>query len=114
MVNLFVNINGNLEITVNDRESYVEYFRNVHYNNPFNNRDETSSLLDSSGYLGNDWHGDILFALSDAPNICYGASYTETDDSPVDFEQIFYYPDYMIKDWKYELFRRNKVVFSGV
>lgn len=74
-------------------------------------------MLDSARYLGNDWHAPQSIGLTDAPSIAHGAIYNDTENDEVgaeDYEQIWYYPYYMVKSFAEELLNEGRVVFKKV
>ena len=80
-------------------------------------------MMEGSRYIGNDWYCNQIIGLTEAPNICKGAIYyneipNEYSDShtrcvelPIDFEKVWYYPDYMIKSFVEEILEKGEVKF---
>jgi hypothetical protein len=112
-IELAVLDNGNLEIAIVDREEFE-----VIIAREFD--DERAclyDLMDNSRYIGNDWHCLYEIGLTEAPAIGQGAVYpeneNENDGLPVNYENFWYFPDYMILSYLEVLEKEGKVVFTG-
>lgn len=76
-----------------------------------------SELIDCPSLGGSDVWVNQMIGLTNAPNICIGAIWSESGqldfDWPLDFESIWYYPDYQIKDELEELLQNGFVIFKN-
>ena len=111
-INLNILANGGLEITVNDREE----FESILHREYQDERAYLSDLMDSARYTGNDWHCPFCIGLTEAPTIGQGAIYPEDDyydELPTDYENLWYFPDYMILSCLEILETKGKVIFTG-
>jgi hypothetical protein len=105
--------NGDLEIAVGDREEFEAILAR-----DFNDeRAYLAEMLDSARYLGNDWHCACNIGLTEAPAIGQGAVYPENDRDfdgiPIDYENLWYYPCYMILSYMEILNTEGKIIFTG-
>jgi hypothetical protein len=105
---------------------YVETLYSVHGDEEFENilsrgfhdeRDYLSELMENARYTGNDWHCAYNIGLTEAPAIGQGAVYPEEDKdfdgAPTDYENLWYFPGYMIKSYLEVLEKDGKVIFTG-
>jgi len=82
-----------------------------------NTDDILIDILDSARYLGNDWHVPQCIGLTDAPSVAYGAIYNDTENDEVgaeDYEQIWYFPHYMITSFAETLLTEGNVIFKNI
>jgi hypothetical protein len=112
-IELTVLDNGNLEIAIVDKEEFETIIARE-----FNDeRAYLAELMDNSRYIGNDWHCACDIGLTEAPAIGQGAIYpeveNENDGLPEDYENLWYFPDYMIKSYLEILEKEGKVVFTA-
>jgi hypothetical protein len=108
-IELTVLDNDNLEIAIVDREEFQTIIARE-----FNGeRACLYDLMDNSRYIGNDWHCLYDIGLTEAPAIGQGAIYPkdENDGLSTDYENLWYFPDYMIKSYLEILEKEGKVVF---
>lgn len=110
MITLNITIGGNLEISLNKgaKEELKELIEKAS-----NTDDIIADLLESSHYLGNDWH-DVRFDLSEAPAIGRGSFYVDEEETVEDYTDIWFYPDYVISSFAETLLRDKKVIFKKV
>ena len=114
-INLNILNNGDLEITVNDREEFESVLQREYQDE----RAYLSDLMDNARYIGNDWHCPSCIGLTEAPAIGQGAIYSENEDDnfndglPVDYENLWYFSDYMILSYLEILTIEGKVIFTG-
>jgi hypothetical protein len=104
--------NGDLEIAVNDREEFEDILRQEFHDE----RDYLYNLMDNARYTGNDWYCAYNIGLTEAPAIGQGAIYPEEesfDGLPADYENLWYFPDYMIKSYLEILEKEGKIIFTG-
>lgn len=112
MITLNITIGGNLciELDKGAKEELKELIEN--------SRDERSlltTLLDDSGYIGNDWYSLYDVGLTEAPIIAYGAIHNdELSEYPDDYEQMWIFNDYMLRSFAEELLKNKKVIFKKV
>ncbi|MDR1715400.1 MAG: hypothetical protein LBS20_06110 [Prevotella sp.] len=71
-------------------------------------------MMEDSGYIGNDWDCLYNIGLTEAPVIGQGAIYPEDGDNshdgyPVNYENLWYFEDYMLRDY-IELLRKEGYV----
>ncbi len=74
--------------------------------------DESSSLLDSAGYLGNGW--DCLLdrlPLYGGPSIGKGVS-TDDQGDLEGVEEVYYFNNYCMESWKQTLLEKGSVKFD--
>jgi hypothetical protein len=111
-IKLTILSNGDLEIAVDDREEFEDILLRE-----FNDeRHYLLELMDSAGYIGNDW--DCLFdiGLTEMPAIGQGAIYPEDEDfdgQPIDCENLWYFPEYMLSSYLEILKEEGKIIFTG-
>lgn len=108
MIELVKQENGHLMIKLVDREDVAELL------DKHDNESATvTDMLDSGGYLGNDWHVPEDIGLTEAPAIGQGAIYNDNEEEPeiLDFENLWYYPEYMVKNFVEELLDQGFVIF---
>lgn len=70
-------------------------------------------MLESGGYLGNNW--DVLFdiGLTEAPAIGYGSSYDDNGEIYY-VEKLWVYADYQLKDYLQELKINKQIKYVKV
>ncbi|HSE99803.1 MAG TPA: hypothetical protein VLA48_02815 [Nitrososphaeraceae archaeon] len=76
-------------------------------------RDLLTTLLDDSGYIGNDWYSLYDVGLTEAPIVAYG-SWSEDDGETMDYEQMWIFNDYNIYNFAEILLKEKKVIFKKV
>jgi len=110
MINLNITIGGNLCIELNKgaKEELKELIENGR-----DERDLLTTLLDDSGYIGNDWYSLYDVGLTEAPIVAYG-SWSEDDGESMDYEQMWIYNDYNISSYAEILLKKGKVIFKKV
>jgi hypothetical protein len=105
--------NGDLKIAVDDKED----FENILAREFNDERIYLYDLMDNARYIGNDWYCPSCIGLTEAPAIGQGAIYpedeNENDGLPVDYENLWYFTDYMIKSYLEILEKDGKVIFTG-
>lgn len=112
MITLNETMGGNLLITLDDgeeaRQDLIEIIERAGDTDTI-----LTDLLDASGYLGNNWC-ETTGALTEAPILAYGLIYDEDEeiDEPIDYEKVWWYPDYQISSFAEELLTKGKVVFK--
>tara|TARA_S200002703_G_scaffold156509_1_gene162305 strand:+ start:159 stop:740 length:582 start_codon:yes stop_codon:yes gene_type:complete len=99
--------NENLLITCNDAEQLKELIEKYP-----DERELLQELLESSGYLGNDWYCLWDVGLTQAPVVAMGmltgmVEGTEEDD----FENIWWYPNYQVSNFAEILLEKGSVEF---
>jgi hypothetical protein len=104
---------GDLEISVGDREIFEDILS-------YEFKDERHYLLelmDCAGYIGNDWDCPYNIGLTEAPAIGQGIIYPEEDDDfdgiADDWENLWYFPDYMLSSYLEILKEEGKIIFTG-
>lgn len=109
MITLNITIGGNLliELQKGAKEELKELIEKA------SNTDAIlTDLLDSSGYLGNDWHA-VNGCLTERPIIGWGSIYlNEDDDFPTDYEKVWHYPQYELHSFAEELLKNKRVIFK--
>ena len=112
-INLNVLESGDLEIAVTDREEFEDVLRHDF-------RDERhylAHLMESARYIGNDWDCPYCIGLTEAPAIGQGAIYAEdekyNDGLPIDYENLWYFPNYMVFSYLEILEKEGRVIFTG-
>lgn len=110
MIQLNITIGGNLciELDKNCKKELKELIENSR-----DERDLLTTLLDDSGYIGNDWYSLYDVGLTEAPIVAYG-SWSEDDGETMDYEQMWIFNDYMIKSFAEILLKDKKVIFKKV
>lgn len=107
--------NGDLEISVTDKEEFdyeLERFKDLCED------DVLHELLESGRYMGNNWFVGIYVGLTDSPTIAYGIGEEESEKAGEDvwmnttYEKAWYYPDYMVKSFLDELVEIGKTIFT--
>jgi hypothetical protein len=105
--------NGDLEIVVDDKEE----FEDILLREFDDERHYLSELMNRAGYIGNDWDCPYNIGLTEAPAIGQGLIYPEEehdfDGVAVDWENLWYFPDYMIHSYLDILEKEGKVIFDG-
>jgi len=92
MINLNITIGGNLciELQKGAKEELKELIEKA------TNTDAIlTDLLEAGRYIGNDWHIPQL-TLTEAPAIAFGIDYQDEENEIVDYDKLWYYPNYMI------------------
>jgi hypothetical protein len=111
-IELNIQPDGDLKISICDKEE----FENILSREYSDERAYLCDLMDSARYTGNDWHCPFYIGLTEAPAIGQGALYPEDeayDGLPVDYENLWYFSDYMIKSYLEILEKEGSVVFTG-
>jgi hypothetical protein len=111
-IELTVQENGDLLITVVNREEFEAIVEREYQDE----RGYLAEMLDNSRYIGNDWHCPYEIGLTEAPAIGQGAVYPEDencDDSPADYENLWYFGDYMIKSYIEILQNEGQIIFTA-
>lgn len=105
--------NGNLEITVSNKEEFEEIISKEFQDE----RHYLAELLENSRYIGNDWYCPYEIGLSEAPAIGQGAIHleeeNENDGQPVDYENVWFYEPYQIRSYIEKLQTEGKVIFMA-
>jgi len=108
MIKLEVVSNGDLKINLLDKEE-LEYL----LSKELHEEDILTEMMDTARYLGNDWLCNMVIGLTEAPNIGRGVIFDEEDEDENMFaEEIWYYPDYMLKSFANELLENGFVIFK--
>lgn len=120
MIELIELDNGNLELRLTNREDFEQMLER-------NYEDERAYLvdmLDCSHYIGNDWEVPTYIGLTEAPAIGYGMIWDDERDEDdfiisegvnvIDWEKLWVFDDYMIKDYLQELKEKGSVIFKQV
>lgn len=111
--------NGDLEITITDKEEFQELIGKIN-DAKFNcgNIDDyfLCEAMDIARYIGNDWYCCVTLGLTEVPNICQGSIHDDVEDntggSIVDYEKIWYYGNYMITSFVNELIEKGFTTFT--
>jgi len=106
--------NGNLKITINydgkievetygiDWDRFSDYFEDIRCNSDYN---YFSDL------------GDAGLGMTNSPGITDGYNYDDegefTDENNEENSDIYFYPNYMIKDFTEELIKNGSVIFNS-
>jgi|GEM_PF-5186747 len=110
MIQLNITIGGNLEIALNkgckeDLKELIEKASNTDL--------ILGDLLEAGNYLGNGWEVPNCIGLTEAPAVAFGSIYANGEgDYPIDYERVFYYPDYMINSFAEILLKEKRVIFK--
>lgn len=112
-IELTVLDNAELQISVSNK---VE-FEDIASKEFFDERHYLDELMDNARYTGNDWHCLYDIGLTEVPAIGQGAIYPaeeedETDGYPIDYENLWYFNDYLIKSFMEILQKDGKVIFT--
>ncbi|MDR2805793.1 MAG: hypothetical protein LBB85_09190 [Dysgonamonadaceae bacterium] len=112
-IKLDIQDDGNLEISICDWDE-LEYILSREYNDE---RAYLCDLMESARYTGNDWHCPLDIGLTEAPAIAQGAIYpedeNENDGFPADYENLWYFSDYMMLSYLEILKEEGRVIFTG-
>lgn len=108
MVTLTEQENGNLLISLDDKEELQDVISRKQ-----DERDALFDILERSGLIGNGWGVIFEAGLTEAPVIGYDLDIDEDNGDIVSADKIWYYNEYMIKDFLAELKRNGEVVFTG-
>ena len=122
ILNLEILKNGNLKISFAENKIWTNAEQRAEVNDSIEKTNPVSGLadlMDTSRYIGNDWHvfsADQLGHLSEAPMICKGCigfiSEIEPEDwYQLEFEHSWYFPLYQISDWREILLRDGECIF---
>jgi len=113
LLNLFLLENGNLEVRMPGPEARKELAEIRAKAHTFEN--VWRELFTQSDFRDSSWYICQSFALSSAPNICYGSIYDDDEsDEPSDFEHIWVFEDYWKTD-EFELLAEGRsVIFTAV
>jgi hypothetical protein len=109
MITLNITIGGNLliELQKGAKEELKELIEKEG-----DERNILATLLEDSGYIGNDWH-TVEGVLTEAPIIGFGCIFEDDEaDFPTDYEKVWSYNDYMVKNFAEELLTNKKVIFK--
>ena len=108
MVTLVKLENGNLKIVLSDKDELIDLRAKPLFDNGL-----LGEILETSRYIGNDWHVPKCIGLTEAPAIGYGQIQDENDENEFsdDYEKVWFYPDYMISDFSEVLLNENEVIF---
>ncbi len=110
MITLQITIGGNLLITLNknskqDLKELIEKASNTDL--------ILYDLLEVSSYGGNGWEVPSHIGLTEAPAISFGAVYIDEEaDYPIDYEKLFYFPNYQLESFAETLLRDKRVIFK--
>ena len=100
--------NGNLKITLNDKESLKELLDKGAYDSGL-----LFDMLEDAQYIGNNWYVVTDIPLTEAPVIGYGAIYDDEDsEDPDDYEKMWFFGGYMLKCFGKELLKTGEFVFT--
>ena len=98
--------NGNLKISVSDKEE----FENLLSREFTDERHYLVEMLDSGRYIGNDWEAPFNLGLTEVPAIAYGLQYDEEGELE-DMEKLWTFDNYMIDSYLEELKNTGEVEF---
>lgn len=109
-ITLTVLDNADLKISVDDRKEF-EDICSKHF---CDERLYLDEMLDSAGYIGNNWECAFYIGFSEAPAIAQGLIYSENNDDgyPEDYENLWYFKNYMIDSYIEILQETGEVIFS--
>ena len=99
--------NKNLLILLNDKEELGEMLKTK-------KEIFIADLLETANYIGNGWEElqpEDIGALTEAPIIAEDVSRNEDTNEIENIGSIWWFPDYMIKDWIEILYNNGKVEF---
>jgi hypothetical protein len=100
--------NGNLKIVLTDKEELLNVIDRKQ-----DERDALYDMLERSGLTKNGWWGVIFNAgLTEAPTVGEDV-FCDADSGNVNAENIWYYNEYMIKDYLSELKENGYVIFTA-
>jgi hypothetical protein len=109
MINLKELENGDLEISVTDKEEFEELLCKV----APDERCYLWDMLENARYAGNNWYAPMDLGLTEVPAVAYGALYEDDgSEEPNDYEKLWSYNNYMITSYLEELQENGKVVFT--
>lgn len=112
VVKLQLTDNADLCIKVIDKED----FESIVSKKFTDERHYLAEFMEDSRYIGNDWHCLYEIGLTEAPAIGQGAIYgDESEDfyeSVTDYENLWYFPDYMLCSFVEVLKEKGEVIFK--
>jgi hypothetical protein len=103
---------GDLEIAVANKQE----FENIANKKFHDERAYLAELMEDARYIGNDWWCAWNIGLTESPAIGQGAIFPEDenyDGEPMDYENLWYFPDYSTKSYLEILQTEGKIVFTG-
>lgn len=107
---------GSLKISLNEHnpEAYLEVQELI--DKP--SVEAINDLLEACRMIGNDWYivpAEDIGALTDSPIIGNGAIYAEEGDQdrPMDYEKVWWFPDYQVVDPIEVLLKYRFVIFQS-
>jgi hypothetical protein len=86
--------NLNLRISIENEDDFKDIISRKYSDE----RHFLADMMDESGYIGNNWECCYEIGLTEAPAIAEGLIYSEKDDNdgyPIDYENLWYFGDYM-------------------
>lgn len=106
MITLEITPNGNLEITLTEKDAFLEEFPDM--------LPSVGDLLEASRYLGNNWF-DLtgLVGLTESPIIGFDVSFEEdTDKILLDNAKVWWFPNYQIVNPFEILVDEGSIIFT--
>jgi hypothetical protein len=105
--------NGHLVITITGKDEFDAIVEREFQDE----RDYLCELMEAARYIGNDWHCLYDIGFTEVPAIGQGAIYSEDEEEndgfPVDYENLWYFGEYMLKSYIEILQKEGKVIFTG-
>ena len=111
-INFTILDSGNLRLSVKDRETFEDIVSKEYYDE----RHYLADFMEDARLIGNDW--DCLYdvGMTETPAIGQGLIYCEdendNDGYPVDFGNLWYFPDYMIYSYIGILREKGEIIFT--
>jgi len=106
MVTLEIISNGNLKITLIEKDAFLEEFPSLY--------PSVGDLLEAARYLGNNWF-DLtdLVGLTGSPIIGFDVSFEEnTDKLLLDNAKVWWFPNYQVENPFETLVNEGEVIFT--
>jgi len=92
--------NTNLRLSIDNQSDFID----VLSRNYVDERHFLADMMEDSGYIGNDWDCLYNIGMTECPAIGQGAIYPDNEEEdndgyPIDYENLWFFGDYMILDY---------------